>query len=364
MARMLAASMNRAAATLDKIRRNVAVGLFVEATTQATLVVGTVLSAGLLIARLGGRHLSPATWWWSVLALPIAYGTVVAYRRTPGTAAVSAWLDRRGGLGGLLVTSREVDAAAWDSELSTRLAAAKIPSPTVVRRADFGRAVIGAAAMAVVLFLPAPVAAGPRSSHPAISAAVEDLRAELQELEQHKAVDAAATEEIREKLEKLQEKLTEGDPVAWSEVDAIERRMTEAKALREDSLETAQAALAAAAAPGGETDAAARAEQLAKALEKAAAAGLLDSLPQALKDRLGSGAPGGAPFDPESLKLSAEDLAKLAADLAEVLAGDLEDLAAAGLADPAAAKRLAGKGADEWEDAEDHVHGPECEGGT
>lgn len=361
---MLTASMNPASARLRQLRRQVASGLFIEATTQAAVAVGIALSAGLLIARLSGRYLAPATWWWSVVALPLAYGAVVAYRKTPGTAALAAWLDRRGGLGGLLITSREIDAADWTAELSSRLAHAKIPTPAIIRRADWGRVAIGVLATVVVLLLPAPVVAGPKPSHPAIAAAVEDLRAELEELARHEAVDAASTEELRRKLDELKEKLTEGDPVAWSEVDAVERRMTEAKALREESLETAQAALAAAAAAGAEAGAAAQAEQIAKALEKAAAAGLLDSLPKALKDRIGAGSPGGAPFDPESLKMSAEDLAKLAADLADALAGDLDDLAAAGLADPEAAKRLAAKGAGEWEDAEDHVHGPECEGGT
>jgi Skp family chaperone for outer membrane proteins len=338
---------------------------FVRAAAAATLALGAAFGSALLLARLTGAYLAPSRHWCWALVVPVAFGIFEARRRAPSTAALAAWLDRRGGLGGLLVASREAEGAEWDAELDARLAAAAVPALAPARRKDGWRTLLGLALVAGVAFLPAPVVAGPKSKYPAMAAAVEELKRELEELKKHDALDEKTAEELEKRLDELKEKMDRGEPVAWSEIDRVEQRMEERRQLKEEATETARQEMAAAAAGAGQGDAASTAERMSKALEKAAQAGALDGLPQALKDKLGLGKGEGKNVDDAALaKLTPEELQKLAEELAKALAGELEDLAASGLVDPEAAKKLAAAGAGEWEEADDHVHTVECEGGT
>jgi hypothetical protein len=364
---MLRSSMTAAAdRRLGTVVRRVRYALFEAGCSEAALVGGILSGAGLLIARLVGWTATPSWSWASAAAFIPAWGLVRAWRGEPDPNAVAAWIDARSGLGGLLVAAREVDAAAWNAELDLRLAAAPAALP---RRRDLRavrRAVAGLAFLAIILALPASAPVVPRTVHPAMTAAVEELQRAFEELRRQDALEPRAAEEVKERLEDAKRRLEEGSSVAWSDVDAIERRLEQARALREDALEAAAAALASFAAGGADAvDAATAAEQLRQALEKAAAVGALDGLPQDLKDRLGAGKAAGGAIDPSAFAKSPEELRKLAREAADLLEGKLEDLAASGLADPEAAKRLAALGKGEWAEADDeHVHTEACAGGA
>jgi TolA-binding protein len=363
---MLRAFMMPIETNLRDLRRRVFASRFLAAAAEGAPVVAGACALIALSARLLDRSIPPSQFLVAAV-VPLAYGLWKARRELPAPATLAAWMDRRGGLGGLLVTSRELDAAAWEDELARRFAHATIPQPPLFRRED-GLRVLGAVAVAVgIALLPALVKPPPRPGQPAVAVATAEVRQELERLRRDEAIDRATAEDLAARLERLEEKLAEGDPVSWSEVDAIERRMAEAKESHSDALEAARDAAAAALAADG-PDAAAQLNEMARALERATKSGALDGLSPELRARLAaatgeSTAATGETAD-ASAELTPEEMRALAADLAAALDGELDDLAEAGLGDAKKGRQAAARGAREWEEAEDHVHGPECEGGT
>lgn len=314
----------------------------------------------MLAARPLGAPATPTPSWAAALALPVAWGVLRGVRGAPSERALLPWIDRRDGLGGLLVASREADVGDWNDELERRLAAAPARLPSADLRRPILRGILGVMLVVAVAALPAPPPPKPPVRASALAAAVAELERSFETLREERPLDPRAAEEMRERLDDLKARLDAGTPPSWSDVDALERALERERARLDDALADAAHALAGLAA--GEAGGA-NAAEIRKALEAAAASGALAGLPKELMDKLGgvdaikAGKAVLADGDDASLRATAREIA-------EALADDL-DASLDGLGDGEAARGLARSGAAEFEEAEDgHRHTAECAGGT
>jgi hypothetical protein len=363
---MLNGESARRVARLQRRARAIA-GL--EAAARATLVGGFSAGSLLLLTRLLGRPLAPAVAWGALAAVAVAavaWGLLQMRRGAPSRGACAAWLDRRLSLGGLLLTSAEVDAAAWQPALSSALAGAGDAQPPLPVRRAAARIVPPLAFLAAVALLPGAEPAPP-SGNPAIADALAVEQSRLDLLEERHALDPEAARELQTRLDELVQRLDRNEPVSWSDVDALSARGDAALALSVDALREALDALTGAQAAGSDQ----LAGQLGQTLEALRDAGLLGELPPELLAQLGvgdgaqgDGQDGRPQIDPSALaRLDARSLEQLAGQLQSALGQRLDALVQAGLADPEQGRRLAEWSEREREAGEGHCHGPQCAGG-
>jgi hypothetical protein len=365
---MLAGVRNDVEARLRTIARRASVQVFTAAFAKATLVVAATGATLALVARFFGHATPPIETWPYAAIPPFLYAAYRTYALRPSNDGAAAYLDRRAGFGGLLLSLRETEGGeAWAAKLAARAATAPPVAPKVGRRVDLVRVVGAALLIAAVAILPAPSAPKAATHHPAIAAAVEELRRSLEELKRKDALDEKSEREIERRIEAVEERMREGRDASWSEIDAIDSRMEEALEMRRDATEAAAEAFDSVASAKPENEDQNR-EAFAEALKKAGAFGSLENLPSELRERLeratenDSGA-----SDPSASSLSAEELQALAADLSKFLSGELGDLEAAGLGDPDAAAGEVASGevsSGEFEEIDSHEHDDACEGGT
>ncbi len=303
------------------------------------LLAGAVgVLAVVLVLRLLQLPFAPPLWLLAPVGAAALLGGLGRLRRLRFDAGDSAaHLDRRLGLEGLLLASRETDAGAWQGRLDAGLQEARAAKPHLAPQPLLGRIALAAAALAVVFFLP-PATAKARAMDRLAEETLEEFEARLEKLEEERGLDEDAAEELRARYEDLRAEQEDTGTIAWSDFDALEARMEHEEDLKTGRLAKAAAAMSEMAADANAGDRAATPEAFDELMALAEAAGLLDQLPQDLKEQLGQGvsAPGGegggeGAGEGEGLALDAETLAQLAAALAGLAGQELTGLADAGL---------------------------------
>jgi len=295
---------------VKRLRRRVGWALFLRGTSEATLVLALALAGVLLALRFVEIPVQPAPWWLAGLVVPPLFGVFRSRRHGFGDITCAAHLDRRWGLGGLLLTSAECDAAAWRSTLQIRLAEAQKSLPTQRVQPLVYRAVMPAVVLAIVLLLPAlPSMAS--STNALIEDALDKFEAKIEIAREEARIDEKSRSEMETRLKKLREDHETGKGVDWSDVDALENRLAHEQSLANTRAERTRAALAELAqrARTGR----ASASDLARLLEKAGGEALLSKLPKGLADKLSKGDIGA---------LSPDELGQLAKALDQALEGD------------------------------------------
>ena len=180
----------------------------------ALLPAGTVLIGLTLVALVAGI--------WSVRRAPI---------RPEAAAAI---LDRRQHLGGLLLTRATGPGldAAWQRELEARMrqqAGSNLP-----RIAPTGALLRIAGAIALALctaFLPVPESAEGMIGT-TLAQAVERTAEEVEVAVEERAVDPDRGEELARRAEALEQRLRDGDPVAWNDVDNLQEQLRQEQSAR------------------------------------------------------------------------------------------------------------------------------------
>ena len=310
-----------------RVRRRSALAGAVEGLAAAAVFVLGLLLVLRVVFPVG---LAPGLWVAIVLGAGALLGAVLRLRRAPFSRDLgAAHLDQRLGLQGLLLTDREAEAAAWRPTLDAALARAADAHPTLLPTHLLRRGLVAALAVAASFLLPARAPAGPVVD-PLGQEALEEIQAQLDALEENAAIEEEKAEAIQERLDALEAGLEKDGFLAWTDLDALERRLEQEEARHAGDLAKAMEGLTDFAAnPEPEGGAEAAQGEMAALLESAAAAGLLDKLPPDLRAKLGlDGATGG--IDPSKLPQDLETLRQLAAALAATAGQALDRLGAQG----------------------------------
>lgn len=312
---------------LVRLRRRALVAGWSRGTSALAVGAAAVLAVVVLGARVLDQPVVPRPWWAGVLLLLAGVAAVRAARRTPPAGAFAPQLDRRLGAEGLLLASLERDAAGWEPDVRARLkdAARRIPRPRLA--GDALRVLLAAGGVALLALLPAPEPARVVSVARAIERALEAARDDLDLAAAAGLVDEREAEELLRRAEELRERLLAGDPVAWSDVDALAERID---STGENALAGLRAVEAGAAALLQEIDARGLEPrdvgELGRLAQRALELGMLEGLSPELRealeqlgrqggtegaegatDRGGAGLEPGA-LDPERLRQLAEAL--------------------------------------------------------
>jgi hypothetical protein len=295
-----------------RLRRRLAVGLFLDVyprwAATALVCAGTVA----VICRLfvaGAAAVLPWLWLAPMLVLPPVF--VVCYRRAYTPDQVAAIADSLAGGDGLLLTLNEIADARWISALENGARGFELPRWRLMPAI---RVVVPLVLfLAIALFLPQRV---PESAAGVLAQEVAaNLTAALVELKKQDLVTPAEEERIEEEIERIQRTAEKRvDASTWEAADALREKLAAGVSEKQDAVKWAEQSLArytAAMQAGGPADpsAAASATELASALDKVAAAGMLAGASPELKAMLGGGK---TPID-------AATLAKLTAALGEQL---------------------------------------------
>ncbi len=358
----------------DVVRRAAAATrrrLFLAGLLDGLAAVAVALGALLLGARvLLGLAPAPHPAFAAALIPAVVHALRHARRRAPTAADLALHLDRRLGLEGLLVSGLERDPGGFAPALAGRLAALPAALPRLRGRRLVLRLLAAAAFLAAVLALPVPERPASAGERAAAGAAVEGLREELERLVREGAVSEDTEAELERRLDELERALASDRPPTWADIDGVEARLAQERGLARAANERLRAALDAATAPspanpgelqqtraveapstsetpearppgavdGASTTTGARVgadpgapgprpsdprarEMLARALEQAAASGLLRRLPEDLVAELAKAGRAGATgeIDPSKLPLSEEELRALAERLRAAL---------------------------------------------
>lgn len=299
---------------LLRLRRRVRVALFLQGTGQATLVLALTLAATLLTLRFLGVRIESAGWWFTGLALPPIFGLLRALRGAFGDRRGALHLDRRWNLGGLLITSLETNAGAWQPVLRARLAAAEREMPAPHVRRFFYRTVPPALVLAVVLLLPAPRVSA-TVHNPLLEEALAKFEEELEIAREEGRLDEQKRRELTTRVRDLRDRAAETE---WSDVDGLSDRLAHEEELAKSRAERTRAALAELAQrarSGGNAG-----EQL---LQEAGGEKLLAKLRKDIADKLAGGQLGS--LTPEQLELLAQALEDAAAEGALTDPGEFAD---------------------------------------
>jgi hypothetical protein len=316
------------------------------AAPAAFLLGGWVLLARFVL----GHGRATAAWSLLLFALVPLAAWLVARRRflTPATAV--AWLDRRSGGSGALLTHFALADARWNEPAERALASIE-RLPRIAAWRDFSPTALGVLFVGATFVpdrsvLPTPPATQVVENR--IDAASEDLSALLEVVE----LAPETAQELEARLESLREE-SDAAPLDAS-LEAVDRTQDELARNADEALAAAERAREALASAGAADDAQATIDGINAALRDLKEAGLAAKLPQALLDRLD---PGTLEL-PEGMKLSAEELAQLSDELRAALDARMERLAKAGLVGKAQLERFR-----ELERFSDHVCDGECERG-
>ena len=315
---------------IRRFARRVRLGRFLGASAQALAALAVAAAAALVVLRLIGGAWLPEPAWFALLLVPaFLWGLRAAMHTGFGRSLSAAHLDRRLGMEGLLISALERDPEGYRGRIFERLGAAHAALPHVRPRPLLTRVLVAAAVVGLLFVLPAPEIERARAS-PLAAEALEEFEARLEERED---LDEEVRQEISKRISEMQDRLgSEGD-VSWTDLDKLERKLENERALQVARLAKAMQDLEAFArgedpeAQGGEAAARERMQQL---LEAAGQAGLLDELPASLRERLGLGedrqGDGGAGDGTPGSELDEEALKQLAAALADSAGEALEGL--------------------------------------
>ncbi len=313
--------------SLRAFRRRLHTGLVLGGLADGVAAAALALAVAVVAARIFGVALTPRPAWAFLALVPAACACLRLRRGGLPRLSQAAHLDVRLGLEGLLVTAAETrdgSASAWQEQLDTRLRDLRRGLPAIRGRALLLRAGVPAAVLFGVCLLPPPPAPDP-VRNPQVAQALADLAQDLELAAERGVIPEPKLEELSKRAAELRERMESGSEVGWSDVDALRERMAQERGLREDALQKTAHALAALRAAksasrsdtggiGDPGDAEARAQDLMRA---AAAAGLLNKLPE------GVDAEAGLAGDQAALDALADALGKLAQEEVQAMQGML-----------------------------------------
>ncbi len=251
-----------------------------------------------------------------LLALAPVAGLVRALRAPIDPARLALHLDRRFGLEGLLLTSLEGDASAWQPRLRERVAAARRDLPSAPLRPLALRLVPASLLLLALLLIPPPPTPKPREDI-AFERALEAVAKEIEVAAAENRIDPRLAEELRRRAEELRRAAAVRGRAEWADLDALEARLDHEERSRAEEQRALRGALAAVRDALQRRDPGDTARELARLLEAADNADLLDKLPPGLQQRLARDASG--KVDPRNLPASPEELKDLAEGLADAI---------------------------------------------
>lgn len=295
---------------LKRLARRLALGLFLDRwpawAAVSLLIAGVVAIVCRLFVPGAAVWLS---WLWLApvaAALPVMVICALRAYRPAEVVGVADWL---GGGHGTLLTLLETGDQAWaTSSWVEKTSALALPRIRPWRK--LAVVVPAAAFLAIASALPQRALAG--AATPAIADEIAaDLTATLAALTEEKLVTPAEEERLEKEIERIREATKERiGASSWEAADALREQLAAGLAERQDALKWAQDSLSRAAAAvqaGASASAAVYGAELAKALEKLAASGLVGNLPPELQRLLKEG------------KFGTGEFAQLAAALAKEL---------------------------------------------
>ncbi len=238
---------------IASLRRRVAAALMLRYCLRTILLWTMLWACGVVVLRVAGAVERPLLVWGAVGYGPaILAGLWLALRRVPAAGGVRAALDCHNRLGGLLMAGGELDIGQWNANMPG------VERPVVRLRAGRHWAMLAAsvAFLAVALFLPDRYLPAQDQSLQ-LSAEMDKLKDKLAALKQEKLIPPEKAELLEKDLEELRNKSLGRQPAKTTEaLDHLEGALTKtAEAAAETALKN--------------IDAAARAEQLAQALQGA-----------------------------------------------------------------------------------------------
>ncbi|MBK8978823.1 MAG: hypothetical protein IPM29_23225 [Planctomycetes bacterium] len=334
---------DRSTAEVSALRLRVRIAVAIEAFARGALVAALAFGAALLAARVAGLPLDALvrrTVLWPLV--PVCTGVVVAILRlgrgTLDDGAARALLDRRLGLRGLLLVADLPGAGAWRRDLDQRLRDAPQRARPRLQLGDPSLRLLGAAAFLTAIALLPPPAMDPSQASVgrALTVAVADTAVDVELALEQGAISEARGEELRRRAEALRERLRDGDPVAWSDVDALRDALRFEEESQRSGLDSIRSSLESAVerAQGGDDPSTAEQarQQAARLVDRAGELGLFEDLPPDLREAIERAA-AGASGSRESAQGQRRDSAEQ---------GDANGQPGAGLdLDPEQLKRLA-----------------------
>ena len=295
--------------SLRPLSRRLAAGLVLE--IWPAWAVGGLLLAGLI--ALACRLFVPAAapYLHLLWLVPIAASIpalVLCWRRRYREADLVAIADWLGGGRGLLLALHE---RADDRWTASPMAAASLQAPLPRLRPQRLAALVPAAAfLAAALWVPQRIPV--HASGLLASDLAAELEATVAELKADELITEEEEKKLAEKIEAIRRAAeTRVDAGAWEAADALRERMAAAAAEKQDAATWAEDAMSRYASAvntssAGNTSAASAATELSEALQKLAAAGLLDDASEELKAVLRGGK---LPSDQASLEALQQSLA-------------------------------------------------------
>jgi hypothetical protein len=297
---------------LRRLARRLAMGLFLD--RWPIWAAASLFLTGLvaLVCRLFvPSAASSLPWLWLAPLLTAIPLLVICQMRAYRPAEVVAVADWLSGGQGMLLTLFERDDPAW-AESSLVADASRFALPRFHPWRKLATVLPAAAFLAATCLLPQRIpASGPNVLADDIAA---DLTTTIAALKQQDLITAAEEQRLEEEIERIRRGAEDRvDASSWEAADALREQVVAGLSEKQEALEWAQESLAryAAAAQGGAgAGADARAAELAKALEKLAASGMLAGASAELQRLLKDG----------KLAANAGALGTLTASLAEQLA--------------------------------------------
>ena len=295
--------------SLRPLSRRLAAGLILE--IWPAWAAGGLLVAGLI--ALACRLFVPAAapYLYLLWLVPVAASVpalVLCWRRRYREADLVAIADWLGGGRGLLLALHE---RADDNWAASPMAAASLQAPLPRLRPRRLAALVPAAAfLAAALWIPQRIPV--HASGLLASDLAADLEATVAELKAEELITEDEEKKLEEEIEAIRRAAERRvDAGAWEAADALRERMAAAAAEKQDAASWAEDALsryasAVNSSSAGQTSAASAATELSEALQKLAAAGLLDDASEELKAVLRGGK---LPSDQASLEGLQQSLA-------------------------------------------------------
>jgi uncharacterized protein YoxC len=219
----------------------------------AALAIWAFSYGSLVLALRGALGISRLDLLWGLLSLPLALipAVVLAWKRVPTLACVRAVIDRHSRCGGLLMTSDEQSLGSWQQQLPT------LELPAVQHRSRRGWTLFGLGLAFIGLAFAVPQGFTSLSASALdISREVEKLQQQLQVLEQEKILEKQRADDLKTKLEQVRQQAQANNPSRT--LDALDHLQNLAQ----------QAAREAAQDTNHKMEQLARAEMLAKAIDK------------------------------------------------------------------------------------------------
>ncbi len=303
-------------AVLKRLRRRLAVGLFLEiwpAWAIASLIVaGTIV----VICRMFIASAAPyLVWLWLLPVLTAIPSLVICLRRAYAPRDVAAVADWLGGGRGALLTWFETTDPAWsDSPMIQQ--AATFPLPRIRLRLAQMAVIPALVFLAVAWLLPQRVRALDASAALADEIA-SDLKAAVVALKQEALITPEEEQQLDEQIERIRQGAQDRvDPSSWEAADALREQVVAGLTEKQEAVKWAQESLARLAAAAdalgsGESLSNAQTAELTKALEKLSKTGLMAGASEKLRGMLQAGK---LPTDPKALRELAASLGKYLAE--------------------------------------------------